>query len=373
MVPLDAHGGRDSRMLAQELTERQAHLLRLIVREHVRTAQPVASGTVVEGYDLNVSSATVRNEMARLEELGYLLQPHTSAGRVPTESGFRYFVERLMNEQALSPVEQRMIAHQFYQAQDNIEAWMPLAASVVAHTAKGAAVITAPRPDQAIYKHLELIATHGRAVLMVLVLQGGIVQQRMLALPESLDQRALSEAADRLNQLCSGLTASKIRAQSLELPSLESNVLDVMLSLMEKTEQLPSDEIYRHGVPQLLEQPEFAEQEGTGLIRVLEETSQLQAVIAEALNPVAGVGNIRVVIGGEGRWNALRMCSLVVTRYGVADYATGALGVLGPIRMAYGRTISVVRFVADVLNEMVYEMYRPLEHDGLLADDLLSS
>ncbi|MGC9399740.1 MAG: heat-inducible transcriptional repressor HrcA [Anaerolineae bacterium] len=344
----------------QELTERQENLLRLIVREHVRTAEPVASGTVVQNYNLGVSSATVRNEMARLEEMGYLFQPHTSAGRIPTESGFRYFVGRLMDEQALSPIEQRMIVHQFYQAQDDIEAWMPLAASVMAQTAKGAAVVTAPRSERAIYKHLELIATHGRAVLLVLVLRGGIVEQRMLALPEPLTQQDLSEVADRLNQLCSGLTAAEIRKRSPELPQMESFILRMLLSLMEKTESLPADEIYRHGVPQLLEQPEFAEQEGTGLIRVLEETSQLRAVIADALDPVEGVGNIRVIIGGEGRWSALRMCSLVVTRYGVADYATGALGVLGPIRMAYGRTISVVRFVAGVLNEMVYEMYRPL-------------
>jgi heat-inducible transcriptional repressor len=359
-------------MLAEELTDRQALILKLIVREHVRTVDPVASGALVDNYNLGVSSATVRNEMACLEELGYLHQPHTSAGRIPTESGFRYFVERLMSEEALSPVEQRQIAHQFYQAQDHIEQWMPLAASVVARTTQGAAVVTAPRAERAIYKHLELIATHGRAVLLVLVLQGGTVEQRMLALPEMMGQPALSEAADRLNQKCSGLTASEIHRQSLSLPDLEKDILDVVLSLMQQTEQQPANEIYRHGIPQLLEQPEFAETESTGLIRVLEESNQLQAVIADALNPVTGVGGIRVIIGGEGQWDALRMCSLVVTRYGVADYATGALGVLGPVRMSYGRTISVVRFVAGVLNEMVYEMYQPLDQDSLSSDRLES-
>ena len=352
-------------MAAEELTDRQALILKLIVREHVRTVDTVASGALVDHYDLGVSSATVRNEMARLEDLGYLLQPHTSAGRVPTESGFRYFVERLMNEEMLSRVEQRQIAHQFYQAQDQIEQWMPLAASVVARTTQGAAVVTAPRAERAIYKHVELIATHGRAVLLVLVLQGGTVEQRMLALPESMGQQALSEAADRLNQRCSGLTAAEIKKPPLTLPALEGQILEVVLTLMQQTEQQPANEIYRHGIPQLLEQPEFIESESAGLIRVLEETSRLQAVIADALNPVAGVGGIRVIIGGEGPWEALRMCSLVVTRYGVADYATGALGVLGPVRMSYGRTISVVRFVAGVLNEMVYEMYQPAAQDSL--------
>lgn len=347
-------------MEAAKLTNRQAMLLGLIVQEHVRAATPIASRALVEHYHLDVSSATVRNEMAHLEELGYLLQPHTSAGRVPTEQGFRYFVERLMEEQTLPLAERRKIAHQFHQTQEHVEQWMPLAASVLARATHGAGIITAPRAVWATYKHLELIGTHGRAVLLILVLEGGAVEQQMLSLPQIIPQNALSEVANRLNQICSGLTAEQIRPQLQLLTSPDADIAQLVLSLMEATEDALADSVYQYGLSRLLREPEFADgdTESAGLIRVLEEQSLLQAVIADGLGPSVGVGNVRVLIGGEGRWDALSACSVVLTRYGVANYATGALGVLGPMRMAYGRTISALRFVSDVLSEMVYEMYQ---------------
>ncbi len=355
--------------VAKELTTRQALLLKLIVKEHVETAAAVASHTLVDNYNLDFSPATVRNEMARLEELGYLVQPHTSAGRLPTEAGFRYFVQHLMQEYALPVTEQRMIAHQFYQARDRIEEWMPLAAAVLARTARGAAVVTSPRTVCSIYKHLELIATHGRAILLVLVFQDGTVEQQMLALTDSMSQAALREAADRLNQVCASLTAEQIETRLQEFPAFERDIAELVISTMKKTESAPSDEIYHHGLSDLLQVPEFLEGDAgpVGVVRVLEERSLLQAVLSETLTPAVGMGSVRVLIGGEGRWDELRACSLVLSRYGVADYATGALGVVGPIRMAYGRTISAVRFVANMLGELVYEMYQP----NTLSDDAL--
>ncbi len=355
-----------------ELTPRQGVLLKLIVREHVESTMPVASRTLVEKYKLEFSPATVRSEMAALEELGYLSKPHTSAGRVPTEAGFRYFVARLMEEQALPLAEQRRIAHQFYQARDHIEAWLPLASSVLAQTSGGASVVTAPRTTQPIYKHLELILTHGRAVLLILVLQGGMVEQQMLALSEPLSQTVLRDIADRLNQIFSGLRSAEIEARIEQLPALEADIARLIVSIMRNAEGMPSDEIYQYGLSELLQEPEFVEGDvaSTSIVRVLEERSLLQAVLSETLTPAVGVGSVRVLIGGEGRWDELRACSLVLARYGVMDYATGALGVVGPIRMPYGRTISVVRFVANILGEMVYEIYQPGVHDSLFNKDI---
>ena len=355
---------------AGELTPRQELLLRLIIKEHVETASTVASRSLVENYNLDFSPATVRNEMARLEELGYLAQPHTSAGRLPTEAGFRYFVANLMPEQTLPLQERRMIAHQFYQARDHIEEWMPLAANVLARAGRGAAVVTAPRTVRSIYKHLELIGTHGRAVLLVLVLQDGTVEQQMLALATPLTQAALRESADRLNQECAGLNADQIEARIKQFPTFEVEVAELVCKVMRNAEGAPSDDIYHHGLSDLLRAPEFLEGDSStsGVVRVLEERNLLQGVLAETLNPSVHVGSVRVLIGGEGRWEELRACSLVLARYGAPDFATGALGVVGPIRMAYGRTISAVRFVASVLGEMVYEMYQPglRETDSIL-------
>jgi heat-inducible transcriptional repressor len=145
------------------------------------------------------------------------------------------------------------------------------------------------------------------------------------------------------------------------LPPLEFDVAQIVLRVMRSAESEPSDEFYYYGISDLLQAPEFAEvdEAPTGLVRVIEERTLLQTVLAETLTPSVGVGSVRVLIGGEGRWDELRTCSMILARYGVSNYATGALGVVGPIRMQYGRAISAVRFVANALGELVYDIYQP--------------
>jgi len=338
-----------------ELTPRQQMILGLVVREYVRSATPVGSRTLVEKYGLGISPATVRNEMARMEELGYLTHPHTSAGRVPTDQGYRYFVEQLLQQTELPPQERRTIAHQFQQVRRDMEEWMPLAASVLARTAQGAALVTAPQAARARYRHLQLISTQGRLVLLVLVFQGGIVKQQMLTLPEPLPQDVLSNAADRLNQMCAGLTAEEVEPRIPSLPLFEADIARLVVEMMRRADATTAEEVYHDGLSELLQEPEFAEgARAQGVVRVIEERSFLEAVLADALGPT--VGSVRVMIGGEGRFDELRACSLVLSRYGVAGLATGALGVLGPTRMGYGRAISAVRFVAGLLSELVYDV-----------------
>lgn len=341
---------------SDELTPRQETILELTVREYVKEASPVSSRALVERYGLPVSSATVRNELASLEETGHLTHPHTSAGRVPTSEGYRYFVERLLNETAL-PVQERLtIVHQFHQAHRNFEQWMPLAASILARTTREAAVVTAPQAEQSRYKHLQLIATQGLAVLLVLVLQGGRVKQRTLTLAEPFSQEELSEASDRLNQLCNGLTASEIKDRLDELPAFEADVAELVTEIIRGVDARSAGPLYSDGFSEILRQPEFAEGERAhAIVRILEERSFLRAVMEEALSPE--VGNVRVLVGGEGQWEELRACSLVLARYGVADFFTGALGVVGPTRMFYGRAISAVRLVARSLSDLVDDVY----------------
>jgi heat-inducible transcriptional repressor len=340
----------------EELTTRQQTILSLVVREYVKSTAPVSSQALVKLYDLQVSSATVRNELGRLEELGYLMHPHTSAGRVPTNKGYHCFVERLLGEAKLPTHERLTIVHQFHQARRDFEQWMPLAASVLARTARGAALVTTPQASEASYKHLQLIATQGRSVLLVLVLRGGTLKQQMLTLAEPWNQDALSEASDRLNQLFSGLTVENIQNRLAELPSFEASIAEIVVDIMHRVNTRAAGMIYRDGLSEVLQQPEFAEGEhAQGLMRMMEERSFLEAVLADALSP--DVGSVRVLIGGEGRWDDLQTCSLVLGRYGGAGFATGALGIVGPTRMLYGRAISAVRFVSGLLSDMVYDMY----------------
>lgn len=340
----------------ERLTLRQETLFGLLVQEYVKTAAPVGSRVLVENYGLQFSSATVRNDLARLEELGYLTHPHTSAGRVPTDEGYRYFVARLLGNVTLPLHERRTIAHQFHQARQEYEQWMPLAASVLTHTAHSAALVTAPQVVESRYKHLQLIATQGRMALLILVLRGGVVKQQMLNLAEPLEQQELSEASDRLNQLCAGLSATEIETRVETLPAFEAEVARLVVDVMHAADVGAGGQVYRDGLSAVLEQPEFMEGDrGHGLLRVLEERSFLESILSDVLGPE--VGNVRVLIGGEGRWSELRSCSMVLVRYGVTGFATGALGVVGPTRMFYGRAISTARFVAGLLSDLVYDMY----------------
>jgi len=339
-----------------ELTPRQQTILGLTVREYVKTASPVSSRALVERYGLPVSSATVRNELAYLEDTGHLTHPHTSAGRVPTHEGYRYFVERLLGEVELPVRERLTIVHQFHQARHNLEQWMPLAASTLARTVRGAALVTAPHSQEVQYKHLQLIATEGLGVLLVLVLDGGMVKQRMLTLAEPLTQQELAEASERMNQMCAGLTAGEIETRLDELPAFETDVAALVSDIMGRVDTRSSGTLYSEGLSEMLQQPEFSQgDQAQQLVQVMEERSFLRMVMEETLGPE--VGNVRVLVGGEGEWDQLRACSLVLTRYGVTNLSTGALGVVGPTRMSYGRAISAVRFVAGLLSDLVQDVY----------------
>src|SRR5581483_10241766 len=182
-----------------KMTERRQTLLALVIKEYVGKAQPVGSETLAK-MDLGVSSATIRNELAALEDEGYLTHPHTSAGRIPTEKGYRYFVETLMDNMELTTDEQQMIRHQFHQVTLDVEQWMRLSAAVLAHTSKMAALVTAPSANQTRFKHVELIAISETVAMMVLVLQAGTVKQQMLYSTDLLDQDDLRRIANRLNE-----------------------------------------------------------------------------------------------------------------------------------------------------------------------------
>ncbi len=339
-----------------QLSSRQETLLALIVREYVDSTAPVSSKSLREKYGLSFSPATIRNEMAALTERGFLRQPHTSAGRVPTEEGYRYFVQQVLGEVELPIAEQNTISHQFHQTHGDVNQWMRLAASVLSQHTRSAALITAPRSQTAYFKHIELIATQGRQVLMVLVLGGGEIRQQMLTLAEPVLQEQLSDTAHRLNTQLAGLNAEGIRTLSAHFAVFENEIARLAADLLGRDDAIASGEIYRDGVSRMLAEPEFANTEvARHARRVLEEQSFLQEFLAKVLSP--NVGSVQVVIGGEGDWEELKDCSMVLARYGINNVATGALGVLGPTRMAYGRAISTVRYVAELMTDLVHDAY----------------
>lgn len=332
------------------LTERQERILGLVVKAYVETGHPVGSKTLVDQHDLDVSSATVRNELAFLGDMGYLVQLHTSAGRIPTEIGYRYFVQKLLGEFRLPVDERQMIRHQFHQARLDLDQWMRLAAAILSRTSQGASFVTAPQWRPARFKHLQLISTQGRLVLMVLVLMGGDVNQQMLTLAEPVPQARLSQAAKQLNKLFAHAAQDEVASRLNQLDVLEQEVARLVLDGLRRVDDRVIRDIYRDGLVNLIEN------EGTRqAVRVLEERTLLADVLTET-QPSETRG-VQVVIGGDGRWEELKDCTIILSRYGVLSDFSGTVAVIGPTRMSYGHNVAAVQYVADLMTGFVDEYY----------------
>jgi heat-inducible transcriptional repressor len=238
----------------------------------------------------------------------------------------------------------------------DIDRWMRLAASVLAHQSQAASLVTAPRSERSVFKHLELISTRGRQVLMVLVLSGGEVNQQILTLAEPISQERLSIVAQSFNDLLLGLDSESIAALSVKFDALEQDIIKLILDDLRRTSDMLTGEIYHDGLTHVLTEPEFETDDiARNALRVFEERQLLEDLLTRTVlsNDLNGV---QVLIGGEGNWEELRDFSIVLARYGAPGLATGTLGVLGPIRMPYGRTISTVRFVASLLSDLVEDI-----------------
>ncbi len=354
-IPVDAE-------LKDDLTPRQREILGTLVREYVASAVPIGSGTIRTIGDLNVSSATIRNELVVLEDLGYVSQPHTSAGRIPTIKGYRLFVEQIMTDAVLPLPERRMIRHQFHQLRLDVDQWMQLTAAVLSHTAHAAALVTPPRATFSRFRHIELISVSEHTLLLVLVLQDSTIHQEMLTTTRYMPQSQLSATSNELNALLYDLSEGEIvQLTSPEIPRLEpwqDQVLERVISIMRSVDQQAVSRIYSDGVAHVLQEPEFVDGDRSRrLVQMIEERAFLRSILTNML----GANGVQVIIGGEGGYDEMDDVSLVLSPYGVRGAAGGVLGILGPTRMAYGRAVSTVRYVAQVMSNMVTDLYGPCE------------
>jgi len=331
-------------------------VLALIVRDYVETAEPISSGRLVDHFRLDFSPATARNEMAILEKSGYLDQPYTSAGRVPTKKGYRYYVGKLMGDDQLPLHVQEMIRHQFYQARHDVDNWLSLSASVLAQHSRGAAIVTPLHTEKARFKHLALLSTRGRQVLMVIVLNSGEVHQQTLVLEENLTQSQLTALATRINEFAVGLEARDLQEIEFETrnPVLEQ-IFQLVLETIQNLEVVATGEIFRDGFTNMLSEPEFSEPEkARQTLEIFEDRVILDDLLSRTVFNSEGSG-VHVIIGGEDTWEQLEDTSLILASYGDRDHALGVVGILGPLRMSYSRGVSTVRFISDLMSELISE------------------
>ena len=336
-------------------TKRRESILKIIVSEYIGTVAPVGSETIVYKYGLGLSSATVRNDMAALEDEGFIKRPHPSAGAIPSDKGYRYYVESILDTAKLSPAEQQTIRHQFHQIEGSLEEWTRLAASIITEGVRNVAIATFPKSPRSRIKRLELVLLHDYLALLILILQQAQVKRQVIHLSEAHTQDDLILAANVLNDRFDGLTLVGIRARERQLTPLEQQVMDATKRIMQEQERKAFEEPYVDGLRYLLGQPEFA---GSDMARRLMELFEGGAFFKGIIPGVLTSEGLRVIIGDENQDEVLRHCSLVLGSYGVPGIISGMIGVLGPTRLAYGRAIANVEFISTLLGQMAGEFQR---------------
>ena len=335
------------------LTERQRAVLKLIVQEYVATGRPVGSKGLTERYVVGVSPATIRNEMAELEAAGYVQHLHTSGGRVPTDQGYRFFVHHLMGDVELPSADQIMIRHQFRQVELQLEQWIELAAAVLAETARNVSVVTAPRPAVPRLRHFELIGLQPRLALLILVTQESLVRQVVLHLPVELEQEELSRLAAAIAPELRGKSADEIAVQAAGAGGVAAFVMDQLAATLHDLEAVARTEVRHSGLENILVQPEFAHGDAQVVLELLRGGAFLGAVLPQ-LTPGR---DVQIFIGDENPADELRRFGVVLATYGVDGAVTGIVGVLGPTRMAYARSISSVRYMARLMSDLMAGLY----------------
>jgi heat-inducible transcriptional repressor len=334
-----------------DLATRARQVFGAVIREYIATAEPVASAQLVRGYRLDVSPATVRNELAALEDAGLLTHPHTSAGRVPTDLGYRYFIETLMPSPTLGADEQVTVSHQFQQALRDTAAWLRVAASSLARLTAEASIVTPPASKRATLRHVEVVPIHERRVLLVVVMDGGAVHQQILELGIPTTAEHLRRLSARLTESLSGATATRVLAASPDESGVDADITRALARILEEYETFRAHDVYVDGFQNILAQPEFAETDRSrAMLSLFEDHTRL----AEILPPDLGDGEVHITIGREHRHESLRDCSLVVGRYGAAGDVVGFVGVVGPTRMDYARSIGAVRYVGSLMSDLVH-------------------
>lgn len=338
--------------MATTLEARQEKILLAIIREYIETAEPVGSASLLQKYNLGCSSATIRNEMARLEEMGFLAQPHTSAGRMPLDRAYRYYVDRLMQKQIAPPPEAPTIAREFEDTTRELEVLIDHARRRLSQLTRYTSVVLGPRLGRSLFKYVQLVKLAERQVLLVMMTHAGTVIHRIIELRSASDTEDFTRITNLLNDRLSGMSMDTISVDFLSrLPG--GTPPEIMQRVSEATRDLARESrVYFEGASNLLAEPEFRDvQKARALLEVLEQES----VLAEILDKSLPQDGVAIVIGGEHALLPMRECTMITATYTVSGVSVGSIGVIGPMRLQYDRVISIVKYVAEMFGNRLTE------------------
>lgn len=346
--------------MSKPLSPRLKSILELVVRDYIRTAEPVASESLVKRHGLSLSSATVRKVLAELESLGLLAQPHTSAGRMPTEEGLKMYVHDILAVGRLSDETRAMITRQLGGGPPRAEAVLSLCSKVLSNITRHMGVVAAPSTGRLILKQLYFVRLGIKETLVIAAGESGLMRNKVLTMAEDYTQDELNQVNRYLAEICSGLTLDEVRARIVADMGAEKEAFDRLYDralklaqasfVVEPGTEAEAQPIYLEGRGNLLEAPEFAEIEA---MRALFTAFEDKRRILSLLNEVAAGGQVRIVLGPEAAAAALSGLAVVASPYVRGDRAVGALGIIGPQRLNYSEVVPVVDYAARVVSEIL--------------------
>lgn len=337
------------------LSARKRQILQAVIIDYIKSAQPVGSRTIARRYKVGLSPATIRNEMADLEEAGYLLQPHTSAGRIPSQTGYRYYVDQLMEASDLEEEEKAKIKQVYeYEKLKEIEEIIRHTSRLLSLLTNYTSLILGPHLKKSAFKKLQILQVDHQRGLLVLVADTGFVKHKVINLPQTLSANELNRIVTYLNMRLDGLTIDTITSKLIR--ELRRDLYQ-HIKFLEDTftllgDSLAEDErrVFLGGTTNILNQPEF---EDIGKVKSLLALFEQHSLLANLLAwPVAGVEGVVIKIGRENILEEVQECSLVMATYCLGKEVVGTIGVLGPTRMDYSKTVAVIQQVVSHLGRL---------------------
>jgi heat-inducible transcriptional repressor len=342
---------------ARPLDERTRAILRLIIRSYVTSGDPVGSRTLAKSMEWRLSPATIRNIMSDLEDEGYLEQPHTSAGRIPSEKGYRFYVNNLADSGRVRKSDERYISRMLAES-ESPEDVMSRTSMVLSTISRNVGIVVAPPVAATVLKHIEFVDLSDGKILVVFVSKSGLLQRKLIRVGDRYTQEELDKAGRYLVEKFSGKTLTEIRNELLRMMQVERTLFDGMFSLLQTWgetlgEEAAVDSIYLQGTANIINQPEFADVERMRMLfQMFEEKGRLVKILNECIssNPPEGV---KIAIGSELGVPNMRDFTLITSSYASDDHTTGFLGIIGPTRMEYERGISIVGYLGRLIGEMI--------------------
>ena len=343
--------------LNQELDNRKMKILQTIIKTYLETGEPVGSRTISKYTDLNLSSATIRNEMADLEDLGYIIQPHTSAGRIPSDKGYRWYVDKLMEEKEQEVIEMQ---EQLLQKADKMDQILKQAAKVLATNTNYATMISAPAYNRNKLKFIQLSHVDESQIIAVIVMEGNIIKNKIVTVSEPLSNENLLKLNMLLNTNLNGMSIDEINlgmiARLKEQAGTQSEVISDVLDAIASVIQLENNmEIYTSGATNVFKYPELSDsQSAKEIINAFEEKQLLQEIVTETLAKDENRG-IQVYIGNEAPVQNMKDCSVVTATYELGEGMQGTIGIIGPKRMDYENVMKTLKTLMNELDEIFHK------------------